>query len=189
MRSNQFTRLFFALPVILLLAVAACSASYKVTPTGGQEAAHTILDPSLAVLVAVPADGGYGDEPAIGSGQKVAAQAAIVFAERAAKVAVAASDLTSRDALLEAARGRGDGYVVIPSIVNWEHRATEWSGMPSRLSLNMVVLDAATGAEINVALLESRSKVSPFRSKVEMLLPHLIRSYVATIYPKKPDAG
>ena len=90
---------------------------------------------------------------------------------------------SSRDDLLAAARKAGAGYLVIPNITHWEQRATEWSGIPSRVSMSLTAIDVQTGAEVRSALLESRSAVMTFvRPNPDNLAQEMIDQQVSAFY-------
>ncbi|HVI52716.1 MAG TPA: DUF4823 domain-containing protein [Candidatus Sulfotelmatobacter sp.] len=183
-------RLGAAALIAAALGLAACSAHYQKTETGGIEAALARLDYTKTVLVSIPADGVYGNQPYPGSGLLVAQKTASVFSRYARRVETTTLRQTERDGLLATARKAKAGYVVVPSISHWEQRATEWSGRPSRVSIGVTIIDAESGKDIRSTLLESQSRSVSFTStNPESLLPRLLGDYVAELYGAKPAAG
>lgn len=146
-----------AMVVVIALGLSACTASYTQRDTAGVEASSVRLDSDQMILIAVPADGAYGGRTYAGSGRTVAQKTAAAFSRYARRVQIAPTQTANREELLAAARTVGARYLVIPSISHWEQRATEWSGIPSRVSLGMVTVDVATGKELRSGFLESRS--------------------------------
>jgi uncharacterized protein DUF4823 len=172
--------------VLALLAVAivtSCSASYSKVNTGGADRAAVHLDAARPVLVALPADGNFDAKSYPGSGVTVAQQTAAAFAKHASRVDLASSGVKDRSGLLEAARRSGAGYLVIPTITHWEHRATEWSGRPSRAAVGIEIVDVSNGETAASTLLESRSRIMSLTgTSPESLMPHLIGPYVDGLY-------
>jgi hypothetical protein len=113
----------------------------------------------------------------------VAQKTAAAFSRYVRRVEVGGGPALSRDELLAAARNVGAGYLVIPSITHWEQRATEWSGIPSRVSMSLTVVDTQTGAEVRSALLESRSAVmTMIRPNPDNLAQEMIDQQVSAFY-------
>ncbi|MGE0284337.1 MAG: DUF4823 domain-containing protein, partial [Rhizobiaceae bacterium] len=66
------------------------------------------------------------------------------------------------DSALAAARSKGATYIFQPLILNWEDRATEWSGIPDRITIKMVVYDVSSGKEIASSVARASSKWATF---------------------------
>ena len=107
---------------------------------------------------------------------------AAAFSCHARRVEVGGSPTSSRNELWQPRPGRR-GYLVTPNITHWEQRATEWSGIPSRVSISLTVIDAETGVEVRSALLESRSAVVTFiRPNPDNLAQQMIDQQVSAFY-------
>ena len=177
------------LSVTLLALGGACTSSYQQRETTGVQASAFQLDSGKSVLVTVPADGSYGDRTYAGTGRTVAQKTAAAFSRYSRRVEVAAPEISKRDDLLAEARKIGAGYLVIPTVTHWEVRATEWSGIPSRVSISIAILDVATGRELRSTLLESRSAVMTFvRPNPDALAEHMINENVSALYVAKPQS-
>lgn len=175
-----------AITITAWACLSGCSASYNRQDTGGADLSGTRLDAAKPVLIAVPADGSYQGKPYPGSGQTVAQQTAAAFAKYARKVDTAPATVTERSALLDAARTGGFGYVVMPVIAHWEQRATEWSGLPSRASIGVSVIDAQTGEKVQSSSLDARSRIMSLTpTNPESLLSGLLGNYVTSLYGAK----
>jgi hypothetical protein len=165
------------------LGLAACSSSYEKRETAGTEASSVRLDPGKSILIAVSADGQYGSRAYLGTGRVVAQKAAAAFSRYARQVEISNIRPTERDALLVAARKAGSGYLILPTIAHWEQRATEWSGVPSRVSIDVAIVDVGTGTDLRSGLLESRSaRMTLVRPNPDALAEHLLDDYVAGLY-------
>jgi len=164
----------------LVLLLLGCTARYQVANLSGQGSVR--LDPSVSVYIAVPEDGSYGAKSSAGSGQVVAQSVAAAFATKGAKIQIADRH-QSRDGDLSAARQFSAGYVVLPTIYQWEQRAMVWSGLPSRMRIRIVILDARTGDQLTATSIEGRSQiVSSTSTSPESLLKDPLAEYVDTLY-------
>lgn len=162
------------------LALSGCSAKYQTQNLSG--AATIRLDHQKSVFVTVPEDGAYETKRYAGSGQTVAQETAAAFSSRAIRVHIG-EQRQATEAAVSAARKVDAGYLVIPTIAHWEHRATEWSGRPSVMSLRLTILDVQTGEQITAASIEGRSRIVSWTStSPQSLLREPLRRYVASIY-------
>ncbi|MDB5904654.1 MAG: hypothetical protein JWM26_3532 [Betaproteobacteria bacterium] len=165
----------------MLAMLCGCTAHYQVQNLAGTAASNR-LDRQKSVYITVPEDGGSGSRQSAGSGQAVAQAVASAFSRTAARVHVA-ERATTKEQAVEAAKKLNAAYVVSPVIAQWEHRATEWSGRPSRVALRISIIDAATGAEITSNSIEGRSRiVSLTPTSPESLLKDPIARYVDGLY-------
>ncbi|CAG2151176.1 DUF4823 domain-containing protein [Cupriavidus plantarum] len=167
----------------MVVAITGCTASYKNVKTGGTDlAAGGQLDSSAAVYIALPKDGAYGAKAYAGSGRTVASAIAQALSQKARRVDVAEAEQT-RDQTLSEAKRLGARYAVIPVIAHWEQRATEWSGRPSRMSLDMSVYDADTGTKIDARSITARSRIVSFTStSPDSLLTSPLKAYAQQLY-------
>jgi hypothetical protein len=169
-----------ALAVIVL---PSCSDSYSRSDIGGTEKAAVHLDSKRGVLVAIPKDGNYEGRQYPGSGDAVALRTAASFSKHAPRVDLASPTLHERDELINEAQKRSAGYIAIPTIAHWEPRATAWSGLPSRATIGLEIVDVDTGQDVTSTLLESRSRIMTLTgTSPGSLLPRLIGDYVDGLY-------
>ena len=74
-------------------------------------------------------------------------------------------------------------YYVVPEILHWEDRATEWSGLPDRIEVKIIVSDARRNGEIGSAIISGKSKWATFGGDhPQDLLPEPIKIYVESLY-------
>ena len=166
-----------------LTALSGCHSTYKQVDTGSAESSGIHLDGARSILIAVPQDGRFEGTTYPGSGLVVARATATQFLRHTQKVDIAAPEVQDRDALLEAARKFGAGYLAISTITKWEPRNTRWSGRPSTATVSMAIVDVPTGLDIKSATLdgESHSGIGA-GSSPERLLPHLIGDFLNGLY-------
>jgi len=167
---------------------AGCTASYKATQTDGQIVPKQ-LDPKGAIYIALPKDGAYGSREYGGSGRVVVSTIAREFSKRAPSVEVGES-VELRDAAFESAKKVSARYLVVPVIVHWEPRATEWSGRPSRMSVDVAIYDAESRARVSSQSISARSRIVSLTStSPESLLAKPVRNYVTALYDGRPTSS
>ncbi len=140
------------------LVLASCSHTQRVVRQSPSTAKFASTD---SFYVAVPADGTFETKSYTGSGQKTAAIVRTELARRATRVEIGLA-YESTDEARAKATAAGLTYAVLPSILHWEDRATEWSGRTGKVTIRMVVIRAATGEEVDSANIEGESRAVSF---------------------------
>jgi hypothetical protein len=168
------------IPAIVFAAVfvVGCSSSYHsmtlVTPTAK-------LERGRSVLVAMPKNGSYANREYTSSGQQTANAIRAVFAKYSNAVTISPSC-----AAVECLRSQGADsydYLVIPEILQWEDRATEWSGLPDRIEIKLVVIDSRSEKELSSSTVSGVSKWATLGGDhPQDLLPGAVGTYVETLY-------
>lgn len=158
------------------------TAEYKVdsfnAPLGGLSAART-------AYVAIPEDGRYGDQVYAGSGTETAL--AILTEVSKHGRGVLAKSHQAHDADLTDAKMAGAAYLFEPLILHWEHRATEWSGLPNRITLRIEVYETGTNKVISNSVLESHNSWWTLGGDhPEDLLPKTVGPFVDRLYRDNP---
>jgi Domain of unknown function (DUF4823) len=145
------------------------------------DSAHRLTSADT-VFVAVPADGAYGADVYRGSGQNTAHIIYSAFARHTHAVRIGNST-QSFDEALAATRQVGQKYLVYPTILHWEDRATEWSGIPDKVEVKIEIVDAATGGMITSAVVKGKSKWATFGGDhPQDLLPKPVEDFLLSIY-------
>lgn len=74
-------------------------------------------------------------------------------------------------------------YYVLPRILHWEERATEWSGKPDRIEVMLSLYDVASQKKLSSVSLKGKSKWATFGGDhPQDLLPEPIGKYVDSLY-------
>ena len=146
------------LPTVFTVFALGC-AGHKIDSTNGGD--HFELPRSVSLFVAVPADGSYGEKTYTGSGTATAATLAAELRKRFASVHTASS-FASAALSVQAARSAGCAYVAFPTILNWEDRATEWSGKLDRIEIQIDLLEVPTGKLAHSVVLQANSAWATF---------------------------
>lgn len=142
------------LPILVVLALAGCSATHNVerTPFTG-----VVLNPEGNAYVATPEDGRYGEIVYYQSGYLTAVAVSRAFTPHF-KRTVRGSLATDRRSAQNAAKAGGYTYLILPEILHWEDRATEWSGLPDRIEVRISIIDVTSGDLLDVAHIDAQSK-------------------------------
>jgi hypothetical protein len=171
-------RMIYVLMVAAFLS--ACADSHQLMRVGGGEAKK--LDPNGIVYVSVPGDGVYGQTTYFGSGNNTTQIVVLAFSQHAKRVE-SGNEVQNFDAALIAARKVGAKYLVVPTILEWEDRATEWSAIPDKASIKLAVVDTDTGATLDSVLIKGKSGLATFGGDhPQDLLPKPVGEYVSSLY-------
>jgi hypothetical protein len=142
------------LALLCLLALTACSQKYALD---SYQSPPQRLANGSAIYVMVPENGQYSGRPYANSGEATA-RALVASLSRVTNKVESGAAPESVDAARAAARSKGVAYVFQPLILNWTDRATEWSGIPDRITIKVVVYDAESGKDIASIMGRASSK-------------------------------
>lgn len=166
--------------VIIVLLLLGCADTHSLVKTAGTQIQK--LDAAKTVYVSVPEDGRYGSTGYPGSGQMVTQIIAAEFSKRASRVETGTRVEVLEQSLASAKRV-GAHYLVAPAILHWEHRRTEWSGIPNQSSIKIGVLDVTTGQTIEGAVISGKSGLATFGGDTPQgLLPKPVAEFVNSLY-------
>ncbi|MGP1717027.1 MAG: DUF4823 domain-containing protein [Methylophilus sp.] len=143
---------------------------------------ETRLSAEATVYISVPNDGIYGAKTYHGSGQNTAQIIYSAFAKHTRAVTVGRT-IQSFNEALATARETGKNYLVYPTILQWEDRATEWSGIPDKVEVKVEVIDATTASTVTSAVVKGKSGLATFGGDhPQDLLPKPVEKFVSSIY-------
>lgn len=168
-----------SLLILLLSAIlSACASTFKHEVLS---APSTKLERGRAIVVATPKNGFYEHDEYKSSGRQTAAATQAAFARFSNQVTVSSTcaDLPC----LQAESTPRSGYLVVPQILHWEDRATEWSGKPDRIEVKVIIFDAQSAKEVASTIISGKSKWATFGGDhPQDLLPEPLKSYVESLY-------
>ena len=165
--------------VVLSILVSGCAATYAQRDLMDIVAK---LSPKRAVLVSTPANGIYGNIEYRSSGKITSQEVRTAFSKFASSATVI-SDCKDLQCLSRQQAAGSFSYLVVPQILHWEDRATEWSGIPDRIEVELRVFDGETLLEVGATVLSGKSKWATFGGDhPEDLLPEPLSNYVKTLY-------
>ena len=140
------------------------------------------LDPSKSVYIATPKDALYGDKVYNGSGATTSQALSRGFAKYVDELEVA-SKYQPRTEAIAYAKKKNFSYLIYPNILHWEDRATEWSGVPDRLSIKVSIIDTKTSQNISSSIIEGRSGWATFGGDhPQDLLPSAVKELTNNLY-------
>ena len=143
--------------IIFATMISGCAATYK---------QNTLAEPSAklvkgkSVVISTPANGFYESKeyPASGRMTALAVRAAFARFSNATTVAPDCKDL----ACLKGVPSPSFDYYVIPEILHWEDRATEWSGIPDKIEVKVSIYDGLSWKELASTIISGKSKWATF---------------------------
>jgi hypothetical protein len=168
-------RAFLVSSAILL---AGCSAKYS-TNNIQERTEHLVKN--VSVVISQPTDGVYETHTYSGSGRATADAVKAAFLRHSDNVTVFADcdDVTC----LKANHSVSRGYYVVPQILHWEDRATEWSGIPDKIEVKITVYNAESNNRVASTIINGKSKWATFGGDhPQDLLPEPINMFVSNLY-------
>lgn len=170
-------RLLGLLVVVVMLG--ACADSHQLVREDSPVVKLTQAD---TIYVSVPTDGAYGSDAYRGSGQSTAQIISSAFSKRT-RLARAGRSTQDFDAALEAARKAQCKYLVFPTILHWEDRATEWSSLPDRVEVKIEVINTVTESVAASAIIKGKSGLATLGGDhPKDLLPEPVEEFVSSLY-------
>lgn len=139
------------------------------------------LQRGKSVAIAMPTNGQYGSTVYSGSGHMTATPVQGAFSRHTNRTTAVANckDLNC----LMTDRSQISDYYVVPEILHWEDRATEWSGIPDKIEVKITVFDGLTGNDIALTIISGKSKwLTLGGDKPQDLLPEPLNAYVESLY-------
>lgn len=142
--------------------------------------------PSLSragsVYVAVPENGRFEGAVYPVSGRYTAEALRRAFSDFAGRVYVARESASLEENLAKA-REKGCAQLILPKILHWEERSTEWSGKPDRIEIGVQVIECASGKILDdVRLLGKSRTISGGAEQPQDLLKKPVMDYVGSLY-------
>jgi hypothetical protein len=164
--------------IILVTLISGCAATYKQS---------TLAEPSAkllkgkSIVIATPANGFYESTEYSASGRMTAfaVRAAFERFSNATTVVPECKDL----ACLQRVQSSSFDYYVIPEILHWEDRATEWSGIPDKIEVRVSIYEGQSWKELASTIISGKSKWATFGGDhPQDLLPEPLNKYVESLY-------
>jgi hypothetical protein len=163
---------------VCVILLTGCATTYKETPVAP---ATTRLNSSGAVLVSRSENGSYQGKTYAQSGQMTAEAVRAAFVRHTSTVKIA-SDCTDI-ACLRTHASDDIAYLVVPEILHWEDRATEWSGIKDKLSIKIAVFARGDQQPISSIVIDGKSKWMTFGGDhPQDMLAAPIERFVNTLY-------
>jgi len=142
--------------VLALLLVTGCADKHKLIKSSDTSVK---LETKKKVYVAVPKNGTFNNRTYKHSGKYVADAVLKAFSPYNTKVEIGQS-YQSFDVAVSNAKAYD--YMIYSTILHWEDRATEWNGLPDRMSVKVDVIDTKTKQLISSVTVEGTSGLGTF---------------------------
>ena len=135
-------------------------ATHQMKRVGAAAGASRKLEAGAAIAVLVPANGRYENKVYSGSGQATAQSLVAAFAQHAEPV----DPINARDCndAQQKAAEKNYAYLICPTILHWEDRATEWSGISDKIEVRIQLRDARSGSVVDTVIIAGQSKWASF---------------------------
>ena len=169
------------LPVGLVLLAALLSCAHHYGLDRQRRGAAALAGPAVA-YVALPEPGRLETRVYADSGRQTQAAIAAAIGPRVAKAELGTSP-EDQDTAVISARNRGATRAIVAKIERWEDRATEWSGKPDRIVIDIRIVDVGTGQVLDAAEVSGTSRWATFGGDhPQDLLPRAIGDYVNALF-------
>ncbi|MGH8426892.1 MAG: DUF4823 domain-containing protein [Gammaproteobacteria bacterium] len=156
-------------------------AGYDLTPETTVQS--TTLSRNAEACISIPEDGQYGDHTYKGSGQALAESVNRAFAPYL-QTTLLKPGLEGQAATLAQSKHEGCEYLLLPQILHWEDRATEWSGKPDRIAVKLSVLSTDSGEVLDAAIFHAKSSFWTLGGDhPQDLVYQPLKEYAAKLFP------
>jgi hypothetical protein len=167
--------------VFFVLLLAGCADSTRVKREGVRS---SFISGQSSFYVALPSDGNYGqikyDESGSMTTQSI--QSALLRHTRAVNVA---GKVEKYDVALKSAKSTGVDYLIYPTILHWEDRATEWNFLSDKINIKIEVTDVLSGQVEDTAFIDGESGMATFGGDhPQDLLAKPVSEYIAKLFGK-----
>lgn len=163
----------------LLALLVGCADSHKLIRTGHEPIK---IDTGKNIYLSVPKDGAYGQKIYQGSGMNTSQIIYAALSYHSNKLNEGHEYQNFDDALENALKLNCD-YLFFPTILEWEDRATEWSGIPDKVSVKVAVVETASGKTIGSAIIKGKSGIATFGGDhPQDLLPQPVKEYIDSLF-------
>jgi len=163
---------------MVAISLVGCSAKYNVNNI---QNSSELLIKDVPIAIAKPVDGTYETRTYSGSGLATASAVKSAFLRYTDNVVVY-DDCTDLDCLKKN-DGINRGYYVVPQILHWEDRATEWSGKPDRIEIKITVYNAESNNRVASTIISGKSKLASLGGDhPQDLLPEPVNGYISSLY-------
>jgi hypothetical protein len=147
-------------PIILALLVIGCANTYEMK-SGGKPSPTLRLPQDVTFYIGHSNDGRFSHQVYKNSGMMTTQTIVRVLSGYARKVESADRYVSLKENLI-AARIISADYLLQPTILHWEDRATEWSGKPDQITIRLEIFNVATGHSIDTTVISGKSKWATF---------------------------
>ncbi len=147
-----------------------------------QRAAPVRIAASSSFYVAIPENGRFDSTEYPHSGEMTAATIAQALSRHTKDVKVAKKVVALDEDLADSTEARSE-YLLRPTILHWEERATEWSGKSDRITIRLELFEVDSRERIDSREFSGKSRWGTFGGDhPQELLPVPVRRYVEELF-------
>lgn len=169
-----------AISFIFIISLVGCADTHQIVKLDNNN--FTKLKSNHSIYISVPKDGAYGNNYYNGSGINTAQIIHSSFSIMARDIEQGTEYEPFKTAI-ESANQKGHKYLIYPTILHWEDRATEWSGIPDKVEVKIEIIDVKTQKTITGSIIKGSSGVATFGGDhPQDLLREPISKYVKSLY-------
>ena len=140
------------------------------------------LRKEVGVFLIIPKDGWYGNKTYNNSGKMTSQALKNEFLNYTSSVHIS-SECKEINECLKIIPEKKYNYLVLPEIMHWEDRATEWSGKPDKIKIHILIYNIYSKEEICSAMVESKSGLGTFGGDhPQDLLPKSFKLFMNSLY-------
>jgi hypothetical protein len=163
---------------ILFITLSGCTATYKQNILS---APTTKAVKGKTVIIATPHNGAYNGKEYISSGKMTALATKAAFAKFTNIIKISSN--CSELACLQKLQSTEYDYYVVPEILHWEDRATEWSGIPDKVEIKISIYEGRESEELSSTIISGKSKWATFGGDhPQDLIEKPLNEYVQSLY-------
>lgn len=144
--------------LLVVLFVAGCADKHQLIKV---KTSNAKLDSTKSIYIAVPKNGSYGNINYQGSGQTTAQIILLNLSKYSNNVEIAMDYQSYKDTLVYSSVNNFE-YLIFTNILEWEDRATEWSGLSDRAAIKINVIEVKTGKTLDSVIIEGKSGLATF---------------------------
>lgn len=164
--------------LVAICLASGCASTYKQTVLTNPTAK---LQARGSIVIATPQNGSYEGKVYSGSGSSTVLAFRAAFARYSNEIAIS-SDCQDLACLRRGQFSTSD-YLVVPEILHWEDRNTEWSGKKDEVEVKVVIYSGHDGHEIATTIISGKSKLMTFGGDhPQDLLGEPIGEYIDSLY-------
>ncbi|MFN2048460.1 DUF4823 domain-containing protein [Pantoea agglomerans] len=157
--------------------LAGCSAKYNQIDV---KQTTELLDRKGSVLIAMPKDGFYDTTVYRSSGQETASAIQAAFTRHSDNVSI-----SQQCSDIQCLKNNSNDYtyLVVPQILHWEDRATEWSMKPDKIEIKLAIYKSSDLSLLSSSVINGSSKIATWGGDhPQDLLSVPINSYISSLY-------
>lgn len=163
---------------MITLLVSGCAANYQQNHLS-QPSAKLMKDKSI--VISTPLNGAYGNKSYSSSGVSTALATRAAFAKHTNNIKIIAG--CSEITCLKSDPNVSYDYYVVPEILHWEDRSTEWSGIPDKLEIKISIYEGDNKNEFASSIISGKSKwMTLGGDHPQDLLPEPLNRYIESLY-------